>query len=50
MDKNAETELVARKTIAYAIAYPDIANKNQIKMVYGFLTTALQKKKNIASW
>ena len=45
MQKNAEAEALARKTIAYSIAFPGIASARQIKIVYGFLSNSLEAQK-----
>jgi hypothetical protein len=45
MKKNAEAEALARRTLAYAIAFPDAASTKQTKIAYSLLSNALQAQK-----
>jgi tetratricopeptide (TPR) repeat protein len=45
LQKNAEAEAFARKTVAYAIAFPDIATAQQTKVAYILLNNSLVAQK-----
>jgi len=45
LKKNAQAEALARKTIAYAIAFPNVATTRQIKIAYMLLNKALEAQK-----
>lgn len=48
LQKNAEAESLARKSVAYAVAFPDIASPGQIKIAYVVLKNSLQAQKKFA--
>jgi len=47
LQKNVEAETLARKSIAYAIAFPDIATPKQLKITYTLLSNSLQGQNKI---
>jgi tetratricopeptide (TPR) repeat protein len=47
MGNNAEAEALARKSIAYAIAFPDVAGPSQLKTAYSLLYDSLTKQKKL---
>jgi len=47
MGHNSEAEALARKTVAYAIAFPDSASNGKLKIAYSLLNDALVKQKKL---
>jgi hypothetical protein len=47
MGHNSEAEALARKTVAYAIAFPDAASNGKLKIAYSLLNDSLVKQKKV---